>query len=67
MHCSLEGMLNLKNHVTDIMDGNNETMLSVSQGYNKGIVVQKDESPFEVTLHDVLYIPKRMVNLFSLT
>jgi hypothetical protein len=67
MQGSLEGMFNLKPHVTDIMVGNNDTMSSVSKGDYKGLVMQKDGSSFEVTLQDVLYIPKLMVNLFSLT
>jgi hypothetical protein len=67
MRGSIEGMLNLKPHVTDIMVGNNETMPSISKGNNKGVVMQKDGSSFEVILQDVLYIPKLMVNLFSLT
>jgi hypothetical protein len=60
-------MFDLKPYVTDIMVGNNETMASVSKGQYKGIVVQKDGTSVDITLQDVLYIPKLMVNLFSLT
>jgi hypothetical protein len=67
MRDSFEGTLNLKPHVTDIMVGNNETISSVSKGNYKGLVMQKDGSSFEVILQDVLYMPKLMVNLFSLT
>jgi hypothetical protein len=67
MRGSIEGMFNLKPHVTDIMVGNNETMSSVSKGNCRGLVMQKDGSSIEVILQDVLYIPKLMVNLFSLT
>jgi hypothetical protein len=67
MRGSLEGMFNLKLHVTDIMVGNDETISSVSKGNYKGLVLQKYGSSFEVILQDVLCIPKLMVNLFSLT
>jgi hypothetical protein len=60
-------MFNLKPHVTDIMVGINETMSSISKGNFRGLAMQKDGSSFEVILQDVLYIPKLMVSLFSLT
>jgi hypothetical protein len=59
---SLEGMFNLRPHITDIMVGNNEVMSSVSIGQYK-----TDGSTMDMTLKDELYIPKFMVNLFSLT
>jgi hypothetical protein len=49
------------------MVGNNETMASVSKGQYKGIVLQKDGTTVDIVLQDVLYIPKLMANLFSLT
>jgi hypothetical protein len=49
------------------MVGNNETMASVSKGQYKGIVLQKDGTTVDIVLQDVLYIPKLMVNLLSLT
>jgi hypothetical protein len=67
MRGSIEVMFNLKPDVTDIMFGNNETMSSISKGNYKGLVMQMECSSFEVILQDVLYIPKLMVNLFSLT
>jgi hypothetical protein len=63
----LEGVFDLKPYVTDIMVGNNETMLSVSKGQYKGHDFQKDGTSVYITLQDVLYIPKPMVSLFSLT
>jgi hypothetical protein len=63
----IEGMFNLNPHLTDILVGNNETMSSISKGNYKALVMQKDGSSFEVILQVVLYIPKLMVNLFSLT
>jgi hypothetical protein len=67
MRGSLEGMFDMEPYVTDIMVGNNETMASVSKGQYKGIVLQKDGTTDDIDLQDVLYIPKLMVNLFSLT
>jgi hypothetical protein len=67
MRGSLEGMLNLKPYVTDIMVGNNEAMSSVSMGNCEKLVLKPDGSTMDLTLKDVLYIPKLMVNLFSLT
>jgi hypothetical protein len=67
MRGSIEGMFNLKPHVTDIVVGNNETMPSVSKGIYRRLVMQKDGSSFEVILQDVLYILELMVNLISLT
>jgi hypothetical protein len=67
MHGSIKGIFNLKPHVTDIMVGNNETMSSVSKGNYRGLIIQKAGSCFVVILQDFLYIPKLMVNLFSLT
>jgi hypothetical protein len=64
---SLEGMFDMKPYVTDIMVGNNDTMVSVSKGKYKGIVLQKDGTNVDIVLQDFLYIPKMMVNLFSLT
>jgi hypothetical protein len=64
---SMEGLFNLKPHVTDIMVGNNETMSSFSKENYKDLVLQKDDSSFEVILQDVLFLPKLMVNLLSLT
>jgi hypothetical protein len=64
---SLEGMFNLKPYVTDIMVGNNEAMSSVSMGNYQGIVIKPDGNKMNLTLKDVLYIPKLIVNLFSLT
>jgi Zn ribbon nucleic-acid-binding protein len=62
MRGSIEGMFNLKPHVTDIMVGNNETKSSVSKGNYRGLVMQKDGSSFEVILQDALNIPKLIVN-----
>jgi hypothetical protein len=67
MRGSLEGMFNLLPHVTNIMVGNNEVMTSVSIGQYKGLVLKADGTTMDITLKDVLYIPKLMVNLFSLT
>jgi hypothetical protein len=67
MRGSLEGMFNLKQYVTNIMVGNNEAMSSVSMGNYKGLLLKPDGSTMDWTLTDVLYIPKLMVNLFSLT
>jgi hypothetical protein len=67
MRGSLEGMFDMKPYVTDIMVGNNETMASVSKGRYKGIVLQKDGTTVDIVLQDFLYIPKLMLNLFSLT
>jgi hypothetical protein len=67
MRGSLEGMFNLKPYVTNIMVGNDEAMSSVSMGNFKGLVIKPDGSTMDLTLKDVLYIPKLMVNLFSLT
>jgi hypothetical protein len=53
--------------MSHIMDGNNETMESVSKGQYKGIVLQKDGTTVDFVLQDFLYIPKLMVNLFFLT
>jgi hypothetical protein len=60
-------MLDMKPYVTDISFGNNETMASVSKGQYKGIVLQRDGTTVDIDIQDVLYIPKLMVNLFSLT
>jgi hypothetical protein len=49
------------------MVGNNETMSNVSKGQYKEIVLQKDGTTGDIVLQDILYIPKLMVNLFSLT
>jgi hypothetical protein len=54
-------------NVTDIIVGNNETMSSVSKGHYKGLLLQKKGTSVDITLQDVLYIPKPMVNLLSLT
>jgi hypothetical protein len=62
----LEGMFNLKPDVTNIMVGNNEAMSSVSMGNYKGLLLKPHGSTMDLTLKDVLFIPKRMVNLFSL-
>jgi hypothetical protein len=67
MRGSLEGMFNLRPHSTDIMVGNNEVMTSVSIGQYKGLVIKAAGTSMDLTLKDVLYIPKLMVNLFSLT
>jgi hypothetical protein len=60
-------MFNIKPYVTDIMVGNNEAMFSVSMGNYKGLVFKPDGRTMDLRLKDVLYIPKLMVNLFSLT
>jgi hypothetical protein len=67
MRVSLEGMFNLKPYVTNIMVGNNEAMSSFSMGNYNGLVLKPDGFTMDLTLKDVLYIPKLMVNLFSLT
>jgi hypothetical protein len=67
MRGSLGGMFSLRPHFTVIMVGNNEVMSSVSIGQYKGIVSKADGTTMDLTLKDVLYIPKLMVNLFSLT
>jgi hypothetical protein len=67
MRGSLEGSFNLKPYVTNIMVGNNEVMSSVSMGHYKGLVLKPDGSTLDLTLKDVLYTSKLMVNLFSLT
>jgi hypothetical protein len=64
MRGSLEGMFNLRPHVTDIMVGNNEVMTSVSIGQYKGLVLKADGTIMDLTLKDVFYIPKLMVNFF---
>jgi hypothetical protein len=66
MRGSLEGMFNLRPHVTDIMFGNNEIMSSVSIGHYKGLVLKAYGPTMDLTLKDVLCITKLMVNLFSL-
>jgi hypothetical protein len=38
---TLEGMFELKHHVTNIMVRNNETMSNISRGNFQGLVVQK--------------------------
>jgi hypothetical protein len=63
----LYSAFNLRPHVTDIMVGNNEVMTSVSIGQYKGLVLKSDGTTMDLTLKDDLYIPKLMVNLFSLT
>jgi hypothetical protein len=50
MRGSLEGMFNLRPHVTDIMVGNNEVMSSVSIGQHKGLVLKADGTTMELTL-----------------
>jgi hypothetical protein len=60
-------MSNLGPHVTDTMVGNNDVMSSVSIGQYKGLVLKADDTTIDLTLKDVLNIPKLMVNLFSLT
>jgi hypothetical protein len=67
MRGSLEGMFDMTPYVTDIIVGNNATIKSVCKGQYKGIVLQKDGTTVDIVLQDVLYIPKLMVNLFSLT
>jgi hypothetical protein len=67
MRGSLEAIFNWKPYGSDIMVENNETMSSVSKGRYKGLVLQMDGTSVDITLKDVLYIPKLMVNLFSLT
>jgi hypothetical protein len=67
MRGSLEGMINLRPLVTDIMVGNNEVMSSVYIGQYKGLVLKADGTTMDLTLKDVLYIPKLTKNLFSLT
>jgi hypothetical protein len=67
MRGSIEGMFNLKPHITVIMVGNNETMSSVSKENYRGLVLQQDGSSFEVILKYFLYIPKLMVHWLSLT
>jgi hypothetical protein len=42
-------------------------LASVSKGQYKGIVLQKYGNTVDIVLQDVLYIPRLMVNLFSLT
>jgi hypothetical protein len=66
MRGSLEGMFNLRPYVTDIMVGNNEVMSNVSSGQYKGLVLKADGTTMDLTLKDEQYIPKLMVNLFSL-
>jgi hypothetical protein len=51
----LEGMVNLRSHVTDIMVGNNEVLCRVSIGKYKGIVLRSDGTPMNLTLIDLLY------------
>jgi hypothetical protein len=65
MRGSLKGMFNLRPYVTEIMV--DEVMSSVSIGQYKGIVLKADGTKMDLTLKGVLYIPKVMVNLFSLT
>jgi hypothetical protein len=67
MRGSLEGIFDTKPSVTDIMLGNNETMASFSKGQYNGIFQRKDGTTVDIVLQDVLYIPKLMVNLFSLS
>jgi hypothetical protein len=64
MRGSLEGIFNLKLYVTDIIDGKNKTISRVSKGKYNDLVVQKDGPTVDPTLHDVLYIPKHIANLF---
>jgi hypothetical protein len=49
------------------MVGNNEAMSSVSMGNYEGLTLKQDGSTMVLTLMDVLYIPKLMVNAFYLT
>jgi hypothetical protein len=67
MRGSLEGMFDMKPYVTDIMVGNNDTMATVSNVKYKGFVLQKNGTTVDIVLQDVVYVPKLMVNWFSLT
>jgi hypothetical protein len=67
MRGSLEGMFNLHPHVSDIMVGNNEDISSVSIGPYKGLVLNADGTTMDLTLKDVLYIPKLMGQSFGNT
>jgi hypothetical protein len=67
MRGSLEGMLNLRPYVIDILVGNKEVMPSESIGQYKGLVLKADGTNMDLTPKDVLHIPKLIVNLFSLT
>jgi hypothetical protein len=58
---SLNGMLNLKPSVTDIIVGNKESRSNVSKGDYKGIVLQKEGTSMELSLHDIIFIPNSMV------
>jgi hypothetical protein len=62
MRGSLQGMFNLRPHVIDIMVGNNEVMNSVSIGQYKGLALKADGTTMDLTLKDVLSIPKLKVN-----
>jgi hypothetical protein len=42
MRATLEGMLNLKPYVADVMVGNIDTISTISKGSYKGLVIQKD-------------------------
>jgi hypothetical protein len=45
----------------------NETMSRVLKGHDQGLALQKDGTSVDTTLHTLFYIPKLMLNLFSLT
>jgi hypothetical protein len=60
-------MFNLDPYVTDIMVGNNEVISSVSMGHYKRLDLKPDGSTMDLTLKYILYTPKLMVNIFSLT
>jgi hypothetical protein len=60
-------MFDMKPNVTDKMVGKNATTTSVSKGQYNEIILQKDGTTVDIVLQDVLYSPKLMVNLFSLT
>jgi hypothetical protein len=53
--------------MSPIIAGNNEVMSSVYVGHYKGLVLKPDGSTMDLTLKDVLYIPKLIVNLVPLT
>jgi hypothetical protein len=66
MHFSKDGMENLKPLKIAIIVGNAENIYSEAIGMYKGLVTQKNGSPFPITLEDVLYIPVLYINLFSM-
>jgi hypothetical protein len=68
MRVSLAEMTNLRPYVIVVIVGNNETMARVSNGYDKRIVFNKKYGTFmDHPLQAVLFIPKSMVSLFTLT